>query len=142
MTAVIDASVFVASVTDAGEDGAFARSAISQGNIAAPALVLAEAANSLRRLAYLRRISAEHAGLAIDRLLRENLELKPFAPYAHRIWALRDNLTCYDAWYVALAEALDCPVVYAGPAPEPFPRPYLRDSRPTAGVTPGARPPP
>ena len=110
MTVVIDASVFVASVADAGEDGVFARSAIAQGNIAAPALVLAEAANSLRKLAYLQRISVEHAGLALDRLLRENLDLKPFAPYAHRIWALRDNLTCYDAWYVALAEALDCPL--------------------------------
>ena len=28
-----------------------------------------------------------------------------------RVWALRDNLTGYDAWYVALAEALDCPIV-------------------------------
>ena len=27
-----------------------------------------------------------------------------------RVWALRQNLTCYDAWYVALAEALDCPL--------------------------------
>ena len=110
MTVVIDASVFVASVTDAGEDGVFARSAIVQGNVAAPALVLAESANSLRRLANLGRISVEHAGLALDRLLRENLDLKPFAPYAHRVWALRDNLTCYDAWYVALAESLDCPL--------------------------------
>ena len=24
---------------------------------------------------------------------------------------MRDNLTGYDAWYVALAEALDCPIV-------------------------------
>ena len=28
-----------------------------------------------------------------------------------RVWALRGNLTCYDAWYVALAEALDCPLM-------------------------------
>ena len=33
----------------------------------------------------------------------------PFAPFAERVWVLRANLTSYDAWYVALAEALDCP---------------------------------
>lgn len=38
------------------------------------------------------------------------MELFPFAPFAGRIWALRENLTSYDAWYVALAEALDCPL--------------------------------
>ena len=30
-----------------------------------------------------------------------------------RIWELRDNLTAYDAAYVALAEAIDCPLVTA-----------------------------
>ena len=43
-------------------------------------------------------------------LLQLDPELFPFRPFARRIWALRDNLTCYDAWYVALAEALDCPL--------------------------------
>ncbi len=38
------------------------------------------------------------------------MELFPFAPFADRIWALRENLTSYDAWYVALAEALECPL--------------------------------
>ena len=31
-------------------------------------------------------------------------------PHAERVWALRHNLTAYDAWYVAVAEALDCPL--------------------------------
>ena len=43
-------------------------------------------------------------------LMRLDLELFPFAPFAARIWALRRNLTSYDAWYVALAEALACPL--------------------------------
>ena len=38
------------------------------------------------------------------------MQLYPFAPFAERVWSLRDNLTAYDAWYVALAEALDCPL--------------------------------
>lgn len=33
------------------------------------------------------------------------------AALAERAWALRDNLTAYDGAYVALAEALDCPLV-------------------------------
>jgi predicted nucleic acid-binding protein len=27
------------------------------------------------------------------------------------VWALRDNLTAYDAWYVAIAEALGAPII-------------------------------
>ena len=37
-------------------------------------------------------------------LLQLDLTLFPFAPFAERVWLLRDNLTSYDAWYVALAE--------------------------------------
>ncbi len=39
------------------------------------------------------------------------MALLPFAPFEERIWELRHNLTAYDAWYVAVAEALDCPLV-------------------------------
>jgi predicted nucleic acid-binding protein len=35
----------------------------------------------------------------------------PHAPLAVRIWELRENLTAYDATYVALAEVLDAPMV-------------------------------
>ncbi len=41
--------------------------------------------------------------LAIDRW--------PHLPFDSRIWQLRDNLTAYDAAYVALAETLDVPLV-------------------------------
>ncbi len=43
-------------------------------------------------------------------LLRLDIQLFPFAPFAERIWMLRATLTSYDAWYVALAEALECPL--------------------------------
>ena len=51
------------------------------------------------------------ANSAQSELLRLDIELFPFAPFGDRVWALRSNLTSYDAWYVALAEALDCPLV-------------------------------
>jgi predicted nucleic acid-binding protein len=38
------------------------------------------------------------------------IELFPFEPFAGRIWELRHSVTSYDAWYVAIAEALDLPL--------------------------------
>jgi predicted nucleic acid-binding protein len=37
----------------------------------------------------------------------------PTAALLRRVWELRDNVTAYDACYVALAEALRCPLVTA-----------------------------
>ena len=39
-----------------------------------------------------------------------DIELFPFEPFAGRIWELRHNVTSYDAWYVAIAEALNLPL--------------------------------
>ncbi len=39
-----------------------------------------------------------------------DIDLFPFEPFADRIWELRHNVTSYDAWYVALAEALKLPL--------------------------------
>jgi hypothetical protein len=39
------------------------------------------------------------------------VDLWPYEPLATRIWQLRPDLTTYDAAYVALAEALDLPLV-------------------------------
>ncbi|HEX9637375.1 MAG TPA: type II toxin-antitoxin system VapC family toxin, partial [Acidobacteriota bacterium] len=43
-------------------------------------------------------------------LLDCDIELFPYAPFADRIWELRGSVTIYDAWYVALAEALRAPL--------------------------------
>jgi predicted nucleic acid-binding protein len=110
VTTVIDASALVAALVDSGREGAWAESVIAEGVLASPELALAEAGNILRRLEQAGRISRGEATCAYGDLLRLDLELFPFAPFAQRIWVLRHNLTCYDAWYVALAEALDCPL--------------------------------
>jgi predicted nucleic acid-binding protein len=74
--------------------------------IHAPALIDLEVAQVLRR--YVRRgeLSASRARVALD-----VMTVFPVERYTHdvllpRIWELRDNLTAYDAAYVALAEAL------------------------------------
>ena len=84
---------------------------MSEGLLASPELALAEASNILRRLERTGQISRTEAESAHGELLRLDLELFPFALFAQRVWALRGNLTSYDAWYVALAEALACPLV-------------------------------
>ena len=71
---------------------------------------LAEATNTLRRLELSGTVSRLEATAAQRDLLRLNLRFHRFAPFAGRVWELRANLTAYDAWYVALAEALQWPL--------------------------------
>ena len=110
MTIVVDASVIVAALVDSGREGQWAESTMVQESLAAPELVLVEASNILRRLERADEISSLEATISHGDLLQLDMELVPFAPFAGRVWALRNNLTSYDAWYVALAEALDCPL--------------------------------
>ncbi len=111
MTSVVDASVLVAALTDSGPNGTWAESALTDDFLACPELALVEASNILRRLERSGAISRAEANLAQGDLLHLDLEVFPFAPFAERVWVLRHNLTAYDAWYVAVAEALDCPLL-------------------------------
>lgn len=110
MSAVIDASVLVAAIIDTGSQGAWAESVLIRGPLHAPALVRAEATNVLRRLERAREISTAEANAAHEDLMQLRLELFEFDPLGERVWELRHNLSSYDAWYVALAEALDLPL--------------------------------
>jgi predicted nucleic acid-binding protein len=110
VSAVVDASVLVALTTDSGTEGAWAEEVVSRGNLVAPDLALAEATNILRRLELAGELERSQAAGAARDLLQLDLALVPFASFAERIWELRHNLTSYDAWYVAAAEALDLPV--------------------------------
>ncbi len=79
--------------------------------MAAPELAVPEAINALRRLEVSHLIPSHVATSAQSDLLRLNIKRYPFAPFAGRVWELRTNVTVYDAWYVALAEALEWPLV-------------------------------
>ena len=76
----------------------------------APELVRAEAMNVLRRLERTKLITTPEANGATDDFMRLEIVLFSFEPFADRIWELRDNMTSYDAWYVALAEGLRLPL--------------------------------
>ena len=110
MSAVVDASVLVAATTDAGAEGTWAEQVLGEGNLVAPHLVLVEATNILRRLERSKLLSRLEATAAQRDLLDLDVLLVPFEPFAARVWDLRGTITSYDAWYVAVAEALELPL--------------------------------
>lgn len=110
MSAVVDASLLVAAMTDGGHEGSWAEEVLAAGGLVAPHLALVEATNILRRLELAGRLGRLEAGAAAQDLVLVDLELVPFAPFSKRVWELRANVTSYDAWYVAVAEDLDLPL--------------------------------
>src|ERR1700722_7812451 len=77
----------------------------------APHLLDLEVLQVLRRYAAAGEISAERAREALDDLAAFRLRRWAHDALALRIWELRQNLTAYDAAYVALAEALGAPLL-------------------------------
>lgn len=110
MSLVVDASVIVAALVDSGPDGDWAAHVLREQTLAAPHHMPIEAANVLRRAALAADLSPDTASLAHADLLELRIELFPYGPLAERCWQLRENITTYDAAYVALAEQLDAPL--------------------------------
>jgi predicted nucleic acid-binding protein len=107
---VVDASVLVAALVDAGSNGTWAEGVLSNGSLHAPELVMVETTNIVRRLELAKQVTTSEANAAYDDLMQLDLELFSFEPFADRIWELRHTVTGYDAWYVAIAEALRLPL--------------------------------
>ena len=110
MTIVVDASVVVSALVDSEWEGRWAEDILASEPLASPHLLLVETSNILRRSLLARHISEETAALAHADLLQLRVELFPYDSVALRIWELRGTVTAYDAWYVAVAEALECPL--------------------------------
>lgn len=77
----------------------------------APHLVDVEVTQALRRLVRSREVSPDRAAEAIADLVQVDLHRHAHLDLLTRAWKLRDNITAYDAVYVALAEALGATVV-------------------------------
>ena len=107
---MIDSSVVVAALVDSGPHGGWAEEVLAEGSLQAPELMLVEATNIFRRLERAKLITTPEANAAQDDLMQLDIDLFPFEPFAGRIWELRHNVTSYDAWYVAIAEALNLPL--------------------------------
>jgi predicted nucleic acid-binding protein len=77
----------------------------------APHLLDVEVAQVVRRYAANGEIDSERGRMALTDLADFPMRRYPHDFLLPRIWALRNNLTAYDAAYVALAEALDAPLL-------------------------------
>jgi predicted nucleic acid-binding protein len=110
---VVDASVLAPVVLDHGPDGIRMRARIRGERIAAPDLAKVEVASVIRRHLASGAVDSERASQAIDDLIEFPVLLFPTAPFLRRAWALRENVTAYDACYVALAETLACTLLTA-----------------------------
>lgn len=106
---VLDASVLVELLlaTAAGQKIA-ARVADPALSLHVPHLADVEVTQALRRYVREGALDAASAAAALDNLRALDLERHGHEALLERAWALRDNLTAYDAVYVALAEALEC----------------------------------
>jgi predicted nucleic acid-binding protein len=76
-----------------------------------PHLADVEVTQGLRRLVRAGEVSPARAAEAIADLADLDLHRHPHVDLLMRAWKLRENITAYDAMYVALAEALDAPLV-------------------------------
>ena len=77
----------------------------------APHVLDLEVTQVLRRYALSGDMSVERAEQALEDLADLPMNRYPHDIFLARIWALRLNFTAYDAAYVALAEALDAPLI-------------------------------
>lgn len=111
---VLDASAVVTLLLGGSAGAAVAaRLQWAPGPRRAPHVLDLEVAQTFRRLTRAGRVDDPTAAACLRDFRDLGLEYHPHGPLLPRIWELRDNLTAYDAAYVALAEALDAPLLTA-----------------------------
>lgn len=109
---VVDAGVLANAVADDEDDGRRARAELRAAEgLAAPDLADVETVAVLRKRWIAGTLSAARFEAAIGDLQDLEIDRYPGLALLRRVYALRDNVTAYDAVYVALAEALSCELV-------------------------------
>lgn len=109
---VIDASAILEVLMRSSASGAIVGRIFRGGETwHAPHLLDLEVAQVLRRYVIAREIEAARGLTALEDLKDMPFTRYPHVPLLSRIWELRANFTAYDAAYLALAEALDCPLL-------------------------------
>lgn len=109
---VIDASVVVAYLAGARDDGRSRRAIFDEARTRwVPHLIDAEVGHTLRRAVATQRLDATHARGALDDLVLLPVVRAGHTGLLQRAWELRDNVSFYDAIYVALAERIGCELV-------------------------------
>ncbi|MGL5808835.1 MAG: type II toxin-antitoxin system VapC family toxin [Nocardioides sp.] len=112
---VVDASIVVRLLQNRRDDRELRDRFGRQRRVHAPALIDAEVASAVRGLLLTSKpaihVTVERAEQMLDDFADLPLVRYPMQPYQRRVLALRDNFTAYDAFYLALAESLNAPLL-------------------------------
>lgn len=101
-------------LTDDGPVGQCSRVELARdAHWAAPEHLIVETFSALRGRYLASKISPQRAQDALSALASATIELLGTASLLPQMWQLRQNVTGYDAAYVAAAEAYDCPLLTA-----------------------------
>jgi len=108
---VVDTSAVVAALVARPPNQALVDRLGADGDLHAPHLLDVELLHVLRGLVLAGQLSEDRAADARADFTDLTVVRYGHAPLADRAWELRNNLTAYDATFVALAEALNVPLV-------------------------------
>jgi len=106
---VVDASAAVLGLLNDGD----ARAYLSDEPFACPHLADAEVVHALRARVRHGDVDVADAERAVGVWTRLGIYRVPIVGMLERIWELRENLSAYDAAYVAVAETLDTSLLTA-----------------------------
>jgi predicted nucleic acid-binding protein len=85
--------------------------AVGDAELVAPDVVNPEVVQSLRGLERGGKLTSARASVALARLAESDISRVPTRMLLRDMWSMRANLSAYDACYVALARALECPLL-------------------------------
>jgi predicted nucleic acid-binding protein len=106
---VVDASAALSALLHNGP----ARRALADEQMHVPHLIDPEVANGLRRRVAAGQMHADAAWTAVHVWQQLGMTRYPMFASLERVWELRENVSAYDASYIALAELLDCDLLTA-----------------------------
>lgn len=108
---VVDTSAVLAALVADPPNPRLCERLSEDGDLHAPHLVDVEFIHALRRLVRRRELSLDRAEAARKDFADLLVVRYPHEPLMERMWELRDNVTAYDAAFLALAETLGVPLI-------------------------------
>lgn len=112
---VVDGSIVVRLLQNRRGDTALVARFGRERRLHAPALIDAEVASAVRGLLLTTKPEIQITASRAHEMLEDFADLPivryPMQPHQRRVLTLRDNFTAYDAFYLALAESLDMPLL-------------------------------
>ncbi len=108
---VVDTSAVVDLLLESPSNLELATRIAEAAELHAPHLIDIEFLSVLRRLVARGLLTAQSAETARQLFGELPIERYPHTMLSDRIWVLRNNITCYDAAYISLSEALNIPLI-------------------------------